>query len=403
MGAAEGAGAGTVRRKNDATAAVIRALYWRAILRLEWTLPTRGGPRVSRQTEAILDLIYQATLEPERWPDILAAICASTGFASGCLIMDSAAPGSAAGTSFYATRRTERALRDFVEAGLFASCAGRLDRVGDALFVHEADFPAAVARRPAVETLHRLGLWDQTATLHRTPDGRRFVFTFEREAGAAGFSREAVGRLNRLRPHMVRSVTLGLRDPTAEARPQGPSLLGALPGPAVLIGPDEGVFEANAAALAHHPPLVRETGGESGRLSLAGWENAEFIRARIGLAARFGRGVDLTLRPRDPALPEQRLQAVPTSWHGAAALLVTLDPAGDDPPSRDPHALMDGFGLTRREAELTALLACGSSLTDAAPALGMSRETARHHLKQIFQKTDTHRQAQLVALVSREA
>ena len=66
-------------------------------------------------------------------------------------------------------------------------------------------------------------------------------------------------------------------------------------------------------------------------------------------------------------------------------------------------ALMDGFGLTRREAELTALLACGSSLTDAAPALGMSRETARHHLKQIFQKTDTHRQAQLVALVSREA
>mgnify|MGYP002712620104 CR=1 FL=1 len=48
-------------------------------------------------------------------------------------------------------------------------------------------------------------------------------------------------------------------------------------------------------------------------------------------------------------------------------------------------------------------LSCGSSLTDAAPALGMSRETARHHLKQIFQKTDTHRQAQLVALVSREA
>ena len=126
----------------------------------------------------------------------------------------------------------------------------------------------------------------------------------------------------------------------AEARAQGPSLLGALPGPAVLIGPDEGVFEANAAALAHHPPLVRETGGESGRLSLAGWENAEFIRARIGLAARFGRGVDLTLRPRDPALPEKRLQAVPTSWHGAAALLVTLDPAGDDPPSRDPHALI---------------------------------------------------------------
>ena len=57
------------------------------------------------------------------------------------------------------------------------------------------------------------------------------------------------------------------------------------------------------------------------------------------------------------------------------------------------------FGLTLAESRLTALLADGNSLEQAAEALGISRHTARNQLKSIFQKTETHRQGELVRLV----
>jgi len=46
-------------------------------------------------------------------------------------------------------------------------------------------------------------------------------------------------------------------------------------------------------------------------------------------------------------------------------------------------------------------MASGMSLEDAAEKLTIARQTARTQLKAIFMKTGTHRQSQLVALLSR--
>lgn len=54
------------------------------------------------------------------------------------------------------------------------------------------------------------------------------------------------------------------------------------------------------------------------------------------------------------------------------------------------------YGLTRGEAALAASLMRGKSVEDAAGELFISPHTARTHLKRIFMKTDTHRQAELV-------
>ena len=54
------------------------------------------------------------------------------------------------------------------------------------------------------------------------------------------------------------------------------------------------------------------------------------------------------------------------------------------------------YGLTRGEAVLTASLMRGKSIDEAADELFISPHTARTHLKRIFMKTDTHRQAELV-------
>jgi DNA-binding CsgD family transcriptional regulator len=58
------------------------------------------------------------------------------------------------------------------------------------------------------------------------------------------------------------------------------------------------------------------------------------------------------------------------------------------------------FGLTPAEARLASIIAQGRSPEQAAEALGISRATARNQIKAIFGKTDTHRQSELVALLS---
>ncbi len=61
--------------------------------------------------------------------------------------------------------------------------------------------------------------------------------------------------------------------------------------------------------------------------------------------------------------------------------------------------LGDLFGLTAAEARLAADLAAGLSLTESCDGAGISRETGRSQLKAIYEKTDTHRQGELIRLL----
>ena len=72
--------------------------------------------------------------------------------------------------------------------------------------------------------------------------------------------------------------------------------------------------------------------------------------------------------------------------------------ANEEPVPR-AHFLRNRFGLTPAEARLVALLFAGGSLRSSAEALGIKYESARTSLKSIFQKTRTHRQAELVLTV----
>jgi DNA-binding CsgD family transcriptional regulator len=64
---------------------------------------------------------------------------------------------------------------------------------------------------------------------------------------------------------------------------------------------------------------------------------------------------------------------------------------------RQPYDL---FHLTPAEARLAALIVGGYSLHAAACRLHISSNTARTHMKRIYDKTETHRQADLIRLVA---
>jgi DNA-binding CsgD family transcriptional regulator/PAS domain-containing protein len=73
-----------------------------------------------------------------------------------------------------------------------------------------------------------------------------------------------------------------------------------------------------------------------------------------------------------------------------------------DPEFRDvsfANVLTEVYGLTPAEAELAQLLAQGRSLEEAAAVRNVTLNTARSQLKQVFAKTHTNRQGELLQLV----
>jgi DNA-binding CsgD family transcriptional regulator len=64
------------------------------------------------------------------------------------------------------------------------------------------------------------------------------------------------------------------------------------------------------------------------------------------------------------------------------------------------EALRSAFDLTEAEGRVAARFAKGHGIDDVADELRLTNETVRGQLKAVFAKTNTHRQAELVALVN---
>lgn len=81
----------------------------------------------------------------------------------------------------------------------------------------------------------------------------------------------------------------------------------------------------------------------------------------------------------------------------AASVVRIVEPKARETLARE-HAQL--FDLTSRELQVAEALLDGHSLESLATMLGMSRNTARVHLKSLFQKTRTNRQVDLVHLLA---
>jgi DNA-binding CsgD family transcriptional regulator len=85
-----------------------------------------------------------------------------------------------------------------------------------------------------------------------------------------------------------------------------------------------------------------------------------------------------------------------TSGYRSLLLRRLAHPEG--PSASTLEAVLD---LTPVEARLTSELAAGNELPEIARTLGIGVGTVRNHLKRIFSKTGTRRQAELVSLAWR--
>lgn len=88
-------------------------------------------------------------------------------------------------------------------------------------------------------------------------------------------------------------------------------------------------------------------------------------------------------------------EAFESAWTNGSRVLIYMGLVGRE-TAPSPQRLQQLFNLTRREAALALLIARGQTLTEAAGELGISDQTARAYLKQVFHKSGATRQAELV-------
>lgn len=112
----------------------------------------------------------------------------------------------------------------------------------------------------------------------------------------------------------------------------------------------------------------------------------------IGVALR--RAMDeLTMSALVSALPRQG-----THRPGAplAAIFLSIPQTRQHVP---PSLLAELFGLTPTEARIAAALASNARTSELAADLGVSQSTIAFHMRNLFEKTGTNRQADLIALI----
>lgn len=123
------------------------------------------------------------------------------------------------------------------------------------------------------------------------------------------------------------------------------------------------------------------------------------INAALGQAGAVVRGTTSLLCPRPSGLRPYVIHVLPFQHVTAPlaesrALVLILDP--EQHPQPDGDLLRRLYGLTTAEAAVAIRLMQGDGIKPIAESMCLSAGTVRTHVQHIFDKTGTHRQAELV-------
>ena len=343
----------------------------------------------------LIGMIYEAALQPDLWGDVLAEVAATAPCAEVAVYShDSAARTAVFHHSyghdpFYVQQYIDRwAATDPIAKALVALAPGEVSGLAGIM-----DYDAFTRHPFYIEWGRPQRYCDCiNIILERTPT-RISSVSLLRNDDHGPADEESLERARLLAPHFLRSIRMGraLEDSTLKAETLS-ATLDRLASPVLVIRGDNALVHANKPAL----ELM------SNGLTLD----------RIAAALR-GAGINGAAR----AIPADRTFVIATNGtdrclchamplklngsllHGAPSLtlLVIQSALSTDAAVADAAQL---FGLTAREREvLFGVVEVGGG-PEIAAMLGISRATVQTHLKALFSKTQTRRQADLVGLVS---
>lgn len=370
--------------------------------------------------QAILDAvgaIYDAALSPELWPAALSKVSHVCG-SSWTLCSITPLNPMAQGTTFQnaeADPEIIARMARFTTPENNPSVPRLLAAPLGSIIQREQHFSDAEWERTEIhnELYRPRGLYAAIGTpLIRS---QYFVpFGVHRNRSRGGFERSHLMALSHIIPHMQRAIQMTLRLNTfaahANAFEEAWDRLAF--GLFVLDGSGR-ILWANRAGertLAKNDGL---SGYEGSLLAATNGANAK-LRQMIGEAARTSDGDGLChggaiMIPRHP--PAQPLSLIVSPLRdgrasrivpGGAAVPAVLVYANDpDLNAKIPGTLLAQlYRLTERETKVAVLLLEGLDLHEIGERMAVSIHTVRTHLRHLFDKTNTRRQAELIRRLS---
>ncbi|MEM8589022.1 MAG: helix-turn-helix transcriptional regulator [Pseudomonadota bacterium] len=238
-------------------------------------------------------------------------------------------------------------------------------------------------------------------------DVGRLGFTYLRASGGRDFSAEDVADIVGLSTHMKRAFDLD--DLLARHQARYAAILTSFDHLAfgvLIVDRQCRVVEANRYA---RDILDRgdEIGLSNNRLSIDQADCGLRLEMAVRQAVDHGPGeqivgIDTILVPRNGDHQPYTLATLPLQNHGDLAGHAIVFVFDGHPGERSlALGITSTFSLSASEAQLAAALTAGRTLADHADETGTSINTVRWMLKQVFAKTQTNSQRDLVRLVLR--
>ncbi|GFG68803.1 LuxR family transcriptional regulator [Mycolicibacter senuensis] len=210
--------------------------------------------------------------------------------------------------------------------------------------------------------------------------------------------------ISALVPHLQQALRCQARLAAADRRAVDlANVTEALRQAVIVVTTDSRIVYANAAA----EDMLRSGGGlrmRGGRLEAVAASADNALQRGIHDALAAGDSTPsgssvLCTRPANqrPYIIEVLPAESAAGGSARRAMVMVFDPEHESDTT--PALLRRHYGLTAGETEVAVMVLSGSGVKDIAERMSLSQATVKTHLQHVFDKTGTHRQADLIRLL----
>jgi DNA-binding CsgD family transcriptional regulator len=354
-----------------------------------------------------VDRIYEAAVVPEMWPDVLEAISGPSNAVGGLLFTTSERSGGwMASPAPYADM-----MRNFIACGwndgnitrLVRSNEYRL-RGGRGFFTDQDIYtPEELETDPSCAHFRSLGGGLFAGTSAALPCGDVVYIGWERNHALGPFPAETINAFNRLASHLQRSALVAGRLGLERARTAAETMR-AIGLPTAVLSWTAKLLVANDLFAPLIPGVVQDRHSRLTFVDSRSDNQFEQIVGRLRSGQLYPdqiHSLPIAARHDRPPMVAHvvpiRRKAQDVFLAANSMLVITPLSGGTSPHIGLIQGLLD---LTATEARVAQAIARGAQPQEIALSLGVKIGTIRTHMKAIFAKTGTSRQAELALLLS---
>ncbi len=362
----------------------------------------------------LIGSIYDCALDPGRWPATLNGLRTELDFAGASmsiidLLTNDVPLMIMVGPQPAWIERAPRYAPDIIDLWGGWERMRSMSTFEPALQSRDTDLSKWVGNRHIEEWARPQGLTDSMVIVLASDNATFASVGFGRHESMGGIGKHEIEAATLLLPHLQRAVAIGrLLDIKSVVSSTFDATLDTLSVAVALVDADLHIVHANTAArtLLAADNAVRS---HRGVLRIRPIE----VEAALGVAVRQAAENEAGIGRRGFGIPAADDCGAPLALHvlplrhgalrpglmpsAVAAVFIAEATAAPRSPTEILAALYD---ITPAEMRVFAQIAAGATRSEAAKALGIGTATVKAHLAQIFSKTGTHRQTDLVTLAA---